>query len=184
MNFLAARICTLLEGGDTDVLLAGDQPDGLVVLRIRPTLWNSGSECYLAELYVTPPRRGHGLGRALVAAALRQARHRRADIIDIGVHEPDLPARRLYESFGFINRAGGPDGPLIFVYERHPCILEAEAGMIVPALPPRSRGDSESLSSVAEDTALWGTSLDRQEWIALGAVWARARVSRVASVVQ
>jgi ribosomal protein S18 acetylase RimI-like enzyme len=51
-------------------------------------------------------------------AALREARLRGADTMDIGVDEPDLVARRLYESIGFTNRAGGADGPLMYVYER------------------------------------------------------------------
>jgi hypothetical protein len=38
--------------------------------------------------------------------------------MEIGVDEPDLPARNLYESLGFTNRSGGRDGPLMFVYER------------------------------------------------------------------
>ena len=32
---------------------------------------------------------------------------------------PDLAARRLYESLGFTNRAGGAGGPLMYVYERN-----------------------------------------------------------------
>ena len=35
------------------------------------------------------------------------------------VDEPDAVARRLYESLGFTNRSGGPDGPLMYFYERH-----------------------------------------------------------------
>jgi ribosomal protein S18 acetylase RimI-like enzyme len=115
---LAERLRQLIEGGDTLVLLAGDGPDGLAVLRLRAAIWSAGLECYLAELYVTPVSRGHGLGRALMEAALREARARGADTMDIGVDEPDLAARRLYESLGFTNRAGGPDGPLMYVYER------------------------------------------------------------------
>jgi ribosomal protein S18 acetylase RimI-like enzyme len=115
---LAERLRQLIEGGDTLVLLAGDGPDGLAVLRFRAAIWSSGLECYLAELYVTPAARGHGLGRALLEAALRQARARGADTMDIGVDEPDLAARRLYESLGFTNRAGGADGPVMYVYER------------------------------------------------------------------
>jgi GNAT superfamily N-acetyltransferase len=114
---LAERMRQLLDGGDTLVLLAGDGPDGLAVLRFRPAIWSTGLECYLAELYVTPARRGQGLGRALMEAALREARSRGADTMDIGVDEPDLAARRLYESLGFSNRSG-PDGPVMFVYER------------------------------------------------------------------
>jgi ribosomal protein S18 acetylase RimI-like enzyme len=115
---LAERLRQLIEGGDTLVLLAGDGPDGLAVLRFRAAIWSAGLECYLAELYVTPVSRGQGLGRALMEAALREAGARGADTMDIGVDEPDLAARRLYESLGFTNRAGGPDGPLMYVYER------------------------------------------------------------------
>jgi ribosomal protein S18 acetylase RimI-like enzyme len=114
---LAERIRRLLEGGDTLILLAGDGPDGLAVLRFRAAIWSTGLECYLAELYVAPASRGQGLGRALMEAALRQARDRGADTMDIGVDEPDLAARRLYESLGFSNRAG-EDGSVMYVYER------------------------------------------------------------------
>jgi ribosomal protein S18 acetylase RimI-like enzyme len=113
---LAERIARLLRGGDTVVLLVGDGPDGLAVLRFRGAIWSDGLECYLAELYVTPARRGRGCGRALMEAALREARDRGADTMDIGVDEPDLAARRLYESLGFTNRAAG--GALMYVYER------------------------------------------------------------------
>ena len=115
---LAERLRQLIEGGDTVVVLAGDGPDGLAVLRFRAAIWSAGLECYLAELYVAPAGRGRGLGRALMEAALSEARARGADTMDVGVDEPDLAARRLYESLGFTNRAGGPDGPLMYVYER------------------------------------------------------------------
>jgi GNAT superfamily N-acetyltransferase len=115
---LAERLRQLIEGGDTLVVLAGEGPDGLAVLRFRAAIWSSGLECYLAELYVTPVSRGQGLGRALMEAALSQARLRGADTMDIGVDEPDLVARRLYESLGFTNRAAGADGPVMYVYER------------------------------------------------------------------
>lgn len=115
---LAERIADLLKGGDTVVLLIGDGPDGLAVLRFRAAIWSSGLECYLAELYVVPVHRGNGLGRALIEAALREARNRGADTMEIGVDEPDLAARHLYESLGFSNRVGGAKGPVMYVYER------------------------------------------------------------------
>ena len=115
---LAERMRQLLDGGDTVVLLAGDGPDGLAVLRFRAAIWSTGLECYLAELYVAPARRGQGLGRGLMEAALREARERGAHTMDIGVDEPDHAARCLYESLGFTNRTDSPDGPLMFVYER------------------------------------------------------------------
>ena len=115
---LAERIAYLLEGSDTVVLLVGNDPDGLAVLRFRPAIWSSGLECYLAELYVVPVHRGKGIGRALMEAALEEARNRGADTMEIGVDEPDVAARRLYESLGFSNRVGGAKGPVMYVYER------------------------------------------------------------------
>ncbi len=115
---LAERVARLLEGGDTAVLLAGDGPDGVAVLRFRTAIWSTGLECYLAELYVRPVRRGNGLGRALMEAALGTARGRGADTMEIGVDQPDLAARNLYESLGFTNRVGGTGGAVMYVYER------------------------------------------------------------------
>jgi ribosomal protein S18 acetylase RimI-like enzyme len=118
-SVLAERARQLLTGGDTVVLLVGEGPDGLAVLRFRLAIWSSGLECYLAELYVVPARRRQGVGRALMEAAMSVARDEGADTMDIGVDEPDEAARHLYESLGFTNRTGGPGGPLMFVYERN-----------------------------------------------------------------
>ena len=115
---LAGRIRELLAGGDTAVLLAGAGPDGLAVLRFRPALWSEALECYLAELYVAPPVRGRGLGRALMNAAMALARDEGADYMDLGTAETDVAARALYESLGFSNREGKPAGPVNYYYER------------------------------------------------------------------
>jgi ribosomal protein S18 acetylase RimI-like enzyme len=115
---LAERIRELLAGEDTAVLLGGDGPDGLAVLRFRPAIWSQALECYLAELYVAPRRRGHGLGRALMTAAMALARQQGADYMDLGTSEADLAARGLYESLGFSNREGKTDGPVNYFYER------------------------------------------------------------------
>jgi GNAT superfamily N-acetyltransferase len=113
---LAERVALLIAGDETVVLLVNEKPDGLAVLRFRPALWSRGLECYLAELYVRPSARGSGLGRALIEAALREARDRGADTMEIGVDEPDLVARHLYESMGFSNDSGG-SGPVMYLYE-------------------------------------------------------------------
>ena len=115
---LAARIEQLIAGGDTAVLLAGPGPDGLAVLRFRPAIWSESLECYLAELYVAPTARGRGLGRALMNAAIELARAEGADYMDLGTAENDVAARALYESLGFSNREGKPDGPVNYFYER------------------------------------------------------------------
>jgi ribosomal protein S18 acetylase RimI-like enzyme len=115
---LAARVRELLAGGDTAVLVAGDEPVGLALMRFRLSLWASGLECYLAELYVVPARRGQGIGRALMEAAMDLARGRGAGYMDLGTAETDVAARHLYESLGFDNHEGKRAGPVNFYYER------------------------------------------------------------------
>ena len=114
---IAARMRDLMASGDTAVLLGGAGPDGLAVLRFRPSIWTQSQECYLAELYVVPARRGRGLGRALLDAAIVLAREHGADYMDLNTAETDVAARALYESVGFRNREGKPDGPINFYYE-------------------------------------------------------------------
>ena len=38
--------------------------------------------------------------------------------MDLNTSEDDVAAVRLYESVGFTNREGGPDGPTMLYYER------------------------------------------------------------------
>jgi GNAT superfamily N-acetyltransferase len=115
---LAVRVRELMEGDELRVLLAGDEPRGLAVLRFRPAIWSDALECNLAELYVVPRWRGRGLGRALLEAAIELARAEGADRIELGTGEDDVAARALYESLGFDNSGGRPEGPVNFFYER------------------------------------------------------------------
>jgi ribosomal protein S18 acetylase RimI-like enzyme len=115
---LAERMRELISSGETVVLLADGAPDGLAVLRFRPAIWSTALECYLAELYVIPDRRGLGAGRALMEAAIDLARSEGANYMDLGTSEDDVAARGLYESLGFNNREGKPDGPINYYYER------------------------------------------------------------------
>jgi ribosomal protein S18 acetylase RimI-like enzyme len=115
---LAERIRQLFGDQEITVLLAGTGPDGLAVLRFRAAIWTEALECYLAELYVVPARRGRGLGRALMLAALATARERGADRIELGTSESDVAARALYESLGFSNREGDPTASVMYFYER------------------------------------------------------------------
>jgi ribosomal protein S18 acetylase RimI-like enzyme len=115
---LGERMRELIESGDTAALLVGDGPDGLAVLRFRPSIWTARLECYLAELYVVPALRGQGRGRALMDAALELARAQGADYIELNTGEGDVAARALYESLGFSNREGKADGDVQYYYER------------------------------------------------------------------
>lgn len=115
---LTERIEQHIENGDSSFLLAGEGPNGFAQLRFRPSLISGDLDAYLEELYVAPPMRGKGLGRALLEAAMETARERGATHIDLGTSEDDTAARGLYESAGFTNREARPDGPVMLYYER------------------------------------------------------------------
>lgn len=115
---LTETVRRLLGEGEITVLLAGEGPDGLALLRFRSALWSAGLEAYLQELYVVPALRGRGIGRRLLELTIDLARERGADGIDLNTGETDTAARALYESMGFTNREGGADGPSMLFYER------------------------------------------------------------------
>jgi ribosomal protein S18 acetylase RimI-like enzyme len=115
---MGKRLRELLESGDVTVLLGGEGPDGLALLRFRPSLWSETLDCYLEELYVVPDRRGQGLGLALMEAAMDTARSMGAAYMDLGTAETDTAARALYEKLGFSRTEGKPDGPINYFYER------------------------------------------------------------------
>jgi ribosomal protein S18 acetylase RimI-like enzyme len=115
---LTKTIGRLLGESEITVLLAGERPDGLALLRFRPGIWSTGLEAYLQELYVVPSLRGQGAGRSLLTKAIELSRERGADGIDLNTGESDTAARGLYESMGFTNRESSPDGPAMLFYER------------------------------------------------------------------
>ena len=67
---------------------------------------------------MVPLLRGQGIGRALLEAAMNAARGEGATHMELGTSETDTAARGLYESSGFTNREGKPDGPVMLFYER------------------------------------------------------------------
>jgi GNAT superfamily N-acetyltransferase len=115
---LAERAGQMLGEGELTVLLVGEGPDGLAQLRFLSSIWSSAPSCYLEELYVVPPLRGGGRGRALLEASMDVAREAGADRMDLNTADTDVAARALYEASGFTNREGGEDGPRMLYYER------------------------------------------------------------------
>lgn len=115
---LTEIVSAMLAAGEITVLLAGSGPDGIAVLRFRTAIWTGEPEAHLQELYVVPALRGRGIGRVLLGAAMDAAREAGATGIDLNTGETDIAARALYESSGFTNREGAPDGPSMLFYER------------------------------------------------------------------
>lgn len=115
---LTDRARRLLADGELTVVLGGERPDGLALIRFRTSIWTGALDAYLEELYVAPGRRGQGIGRVLLEAAMEAARDAGASRMDLGTSETDTAARGLYESCGFTNRERRPDGPRMLFYER------------------------------------------------------------------
>jgi ribosomal protein S18 acetylase RimI-like enzyme len=126
---LTETLASMLGRGEIAVLLAGapgagsrpersTPPAGLALLRFRRSLWSDTPEAHLQELYVVPELRGRGIGRALLEATVDAARAAGATTLDLNTAEADTAARALYESGGFSNREGGPEGPAMLFYER------------------------------------------------------------------
>jgi ribosomal protein S18 acetylase RimI-like enzyme len=118
VELLEERYAELIRSKEMIVLLVGEGPDGFAQLRFRPWVYSAGLHSYLEELYVVPDLRGNGLGRALLEAAMETARAEGAEQMELGTSQGDEAARGLYESAGFTNREGGPDGPVMLFYER------------------------------------------------------------------
>lgn len=118
VEVLTERARRMIEAGEIVVFLAGDGPDGLAQLQFRASIWAEAPDAYLAELYVAPERRGQGLGRALLDAAITSAREARAEVIDLNTSDDDVAAIGLYKSAGFTDREGAPDGPRMRYFER------------------------------------------------------------------
>lgn len=115
---LTAHLRELTDAGDTRIWLIGDPAVGHGIVRYRMQTTVAEPEAYLAELYVAPGRRGHGLGTVLLQAIIDDARARGATYLDLNTGEDDVSARALYEKFGFDCHEGRGSGPLTLYYEK------------------------------------------------------------------
>ncbi len=112
---LTERAGEMIAAEEMIVMLAGEGPEGLAQLRLRPSVWSGARDAYLEEVYVAPAHRGRGIGRALLESVLEVARAQGATRIDLGTSETDTAAIGLYESCGFSNLEHG--AKMLF-YER------------------------------------------------------------------
>ena len=94
-------------------LLAGEEAEFLLVIndagvavgyvqqRYRSSLWLSGLEATLEDLYVAPEARRLGYGTFLVRAAIERASEKGCKAIGLDTNESNLAATVLYEKLGF-----------------------------------------------------------------------------------
>ncbi|MDN4472560.1 GNAT family N-acetyltransferase [Demequina zhanjiangensis] len=101
VQVLSERLAHLLAGDTTLAYLVGEPATGVALLTLHTNVWLSGRVALLDELYVQAPRRGHGLGTALIRRILDDAPALGIESIEIHVDAPDVDAQRFYERHGF-----------------------------------------------------------------------------------
>jgi ribosomal protein S18 acetylase RimI-like enzyme len=101
----------------TRVLLAFDagQAIGLCVGFTGFSTFQARPLINIHDLAVVPGRRGGGVGRALLTAAEALARQSGCCKLTLEVQDDNLPARTLYERFGFKDVVYGDSGPTRFM---------------------------------------------------------------------
>lgn len=90
----AASLHTMLAGPGA---FAFHHPDGFVLARV------ASDEAEILTLAVAPGRRGKGLGRALLSAAIAEAQQRGANTMFLEVGNDNPAALALYAALGFAN---------------------------------------------------------------------------------
>ncbi|HWH11919.1 MAG TPA: GNAT family N-acetyltransferase [Solirubrobacteraceae bacterium] len=121
-NAFLASVERIIERGEGEFLLGSVDRDSraaaICQLRYRFSVWVAAEDCWLEDLFVAETARGHGLGRAVVSAALERAAERGARRIELDTKEWNEPARGLYESLGFSNSSKGGGGRDLFYGRR------------------------------------------------------------------
>ena len=91
----------LITIGDSEFFLSVDDAGrgvGYIQQRYRYSLWLSGLEACLEDLFVTPSRRRQGVAKGLVQFAIRRAGEAGCRSIKLDTNESNQAAFRLYET--------------------------------------------------------------------------------------
>jgi len=83
--------------------------DGAVLIGLARVVSDGSTICYLQDVLVNPSHQGHGVGRALVQAALEPYAKVRQKVL---LTDDEPAQRRFYESLGFSDAAVAAGGPL------------------------------------------------------------------------
>jgi GNAT superfamily N-acetyltransferase len=116
--FLAGVEKLIVDPGARYLLGAPDDdspPAGVAQLRFRFGIWWAAEDCLLEDLFVLESARGGGVGRALLAEAIEQARARGCRRIELDVNDNNDNALALYRSVGFDNRDDRYGGGNLFM---------------------------------------------------------------------
>jgi ribosomal protein S18 acetylase RimI-like enzyme len=103
LESIRAGVERLMPRDDTEYLLGGDPPAGIVQLRYRWGVWWDAEDCNVEDVFVSAGARGSGLGRELVSAAIDRARERGCRRMELDTGADNAAAQGLYRSLGFFD---------------------------------------------------------------------------------
>lgn len=83
--------------------------DSAVLIGLARVVSDNATICYLQDVLVKPSHQGHGVGRALVQAALEPYANVRQKVL---LTDDEPAQRRFYESLGYSEAAVAAGGPL------------------------------------------------------------------------
>jgi len=109
---ILASVERIMARDDAEYLLAaaGDEPQAVVQVRYRWSVWWDAEDCWLEDLFVHGDARGAGLGRALTEAVMERAAARGCCRVELDVNSENTSALSLYRSLGFeTGKTGGQD---------------------------------------------------------------------------
>jgi GNAT superfamily N-acetyltransferase len=101
---VAASITATLADPNRGFILAAEVDgvlEGVAYVSFASPLEHAGEVAWLEELYVTPARRGLGLGQQLVAAVIARCEARGCGSVELEVEADHARAAHLYEREGF-----------------------------------------------------------------------------------
>ena len=101
LESIRAGVERLMPRDDTEFLLGGDPPAGIVQLRYRYGVWWDAEDCNVEDVFVSADARGSGLGRELVSFAIERARERGCRRMELDTGADNAAAQGLYRSLGF-----------------------------------------------------------------------------------
>ncbi len=101
---LREEVRGLLERGEAEFFVALENDGacvGYIQQRYRYSIWVSGLEACIEDLFITPDVRQTGVGSRLVEYALARARAKGCRAATLDTNELNEPAIRLYRRLGF-----------------------------------------------------------------------------------
>lgn len=117
VTVLTERLRELLAGEAMFSVLAEEPAVGVALVSLRPSAWYDGPTALLDELYVSPGRRGHGIGGVLLEAVESEVRRRGGELLEINVDGQDVAARRFYVRHGYTDTDPGQSEPCLYYFK-------------------------------------------------------------------